>query len=197
MDPVQPRIRESKRGIRQHGVLFRGTFICHSKENSGKLIVWKLLSQNLAQWEPRSKKEAGSKQKWKKHLWHWVPCGKTRFWKYELVSPHQFLLFSPFSHLSSYFIHCLWEEIWHLPSKWALEQGMATHRSILAWKIPWTEEPGRLQSMRVAKSRIRLKRLSMHASKWATVCSLPSTPAFPVPSTERQGKKLLMNRVRV
>jgi len=29
-----------------------------------------------------------------------------------------------------------------------LEQGMATHTSILAWRIPWTEEPGRLQSMR-------------------------------------------------
>ena len=28
-----------------------------------------------------------------------------------------------------------------------LEQEMATHSSILAWKIPWTEEPGRLQSM--------------------------------------------------
>ena len=28
-----------------------------------------------------------------------------------------------------------------------LEKGMATHRSILAWRIPWTEEPGRLQSM--------------------------------------------------
>ena len=28
-----------------------------------------------------------------------------------------------------------------------LEQGMATQSSILAWKIPWTEEPGRLQSM--------------------------------------------------
>ena len=28
-----------------------------------------------------------------------------------------------------------------------LENGMATHSSILAWKIPWTEEPGRLQSM--------------------------------------------------
>ena len=26
------------------------------------------------------------------------------------------------------------------------EKGMATHSSILAWKIPWTEEPGRLQS---------------------------------------------------
>ena len=27
-----------------------------------------------------------------------------------------------------------------------LEQGMATHSSILAWRNPWTEEPGRLQS---------------------------------------------------
>ena len=28
-----------------------------------------------------------------------------------------------------------------------LETGMAIHFSILAWRIPWTEEPGRLQSM--------------------------------------------------
>ena len=28
-----------------------------------------------------------------------------------------------------------------------LEKEMATHSSILAWKIPWTEEPGRLQSI--------------------------------------------------
>ena len=28
-----------------------------------------------------------------------------------------------------------------------LEESMATHSSILAWKLPWTEEPGRLQSM--------------------------------------------------
>ena len=28
-----------------------------------------------------------------------------------------------------------------------LEKEMATHSSILAWKIPWTEEPGELQSM--------------------------------------------------
>ena len=27
-----------------------------------------------------------------------------------------------------------------------LEEGMATHSSILAWEIPWTEEPGGLQS---------------------------------------------------
>ena len=28
-----------------------------------------------------------------------------------------------------------------------LEKGTATHSSILAWRIPWTEEPGRIQSM--------------------------------------------------
>ena len=29
----------------------------------------------------------------------------------------------------------------------SLEKGMATHSSILGWRIPWTEEPGRLQSI--------------------------------------------------
>ena len=29
----------------------------------------------------------------------------------------------------------------------SLEKGMATHSSILAWEMPWTEEPGRLQFM--------------------------------------------------
>ena len=33
-----------------------------------------------------------------------------------------------------------------------LAQGTATHSSILAWRISWTEEPGRLQSMGVTKS---------------------------------------------
>ena len=33
--------------------------------------------------------------------------------------------------------------VWENP----LEMGMAIHSSILAWRIPWTEEPGRLQSM--------------------------------------------------
>ena len=33
-----------------------------------------------------------------------------------------------------------------------LEEGMATHFSILAWRIPWPEEPGGLQPIRVTKS---------------------------------------------
>ena len=31
-----------------------------------------------------------------------------------------------------------------------LEEGMATYSRTLAWRIPWTEEPGQLQSIRVA-----------------------------------------------
>ena len=34
-----------------------------------------------------------------------------------------------------------------------LEKGMATHSSTLAWKIPWTEEPGRLQTMELQRVR--------------------------------------------
>ena len=34
-----------------------------------------------------------------------------------------------------------------------LEEGMATHSSILAWRIPWTEEPGRLQSVGLQKGQ--------------------------------------------
>ena len=39
---------------------------------------------------------------------------------------------------------------------------MSTHSSILAWRIPWTEEPDRLQSMG-SQSRTQLERRSMHA----------------------------------
>ena len=35
----------------------------------------------------------------------------------------------------------------------SLEKEMAIHFSILAWRIPWTEEPGRLQSMRSQRVR--------------------------------------------
>ena len=40
-------------------------------------------------------------------------------------------------------------ETWVRSLGWedALEKEVATHSSILAWKIPWTEEPGRLPSM--------------------------------------------------
>ena len=42
----------------------------------------------------------------------------------------------------------LWED--------TMEKEMATHSSILAWEIPWTEEPGGLQSMGLQKTRTQL-----------------------------------------
>ena len=41
-----------------------------------------------------------------------------------------------------------------------LEKGMATHSSILAWKIPWTEKPGQATAHGVAKNQTQLKRLT-------------------------------------
>ena len=48
----------------------------------------------------------------------------------------------------------LWE-IWVGSLGWEdpLEKGTATHSNILAWRIPWTEEPGRLQSMGLQRVR--------------------------------------------
>ena len=37
--------------------------------------------------------------------------------------------------------------VWFLSKKDPLEKKMATHSSVLAWRIPWTKESGRLQSM--------------------------------------------------
>ena len=39
----------------------------------------------------------------------------------------------------------------------SLEKEMATHSSILAWEVPWIEEPGRLQSMGLQRLRHEFK----------------------------------------
>ena len=51
----------------------------------------------------------------------------------------------------------MWEN-WVQSLGWedALEEGMATHSSILAWRIPWTEEPGGLTVLGVTKSQTQL-----------------------------------------
>ena len=51
------------------------------------------------------------------------------------------------------------QEMWvhSLGGEDPLEKEMATHSSILAWEIPWTEEPGGLQSMELQKSQTQLR----------------------------------------
>ena len=67
----------------------------------------------------------------------------------------------------------MWETwVWSLGQEDPLEEGMATHSSILAWRIPWTEEPGVLQSMgshRVRHNFHRAAALRKIRNKQATV----------------------------
>ena len=58
-------------------------------------------------------------------------------------------------------------ETWVPSQGWEdpLEEEMATHCSTLAWRIPWKEEPGGLQSMGSQKSQTRSKWLSDHCSE--------------------------------
>ena len=50
-----------------------------------------------------------------------------------------------------------------LDQKDPLEEGMAAHSSILAWRTLWTEEPGGLQSMRLQRVRHNLSDLAQSA----------------------------------
>ena len=43
-------------------------------------------------------------------------------------------------------------QVWSLGQEDPMEEEMATHSSILSWEIPWTEEPGKLQSMGFQKN---------------------------------------------
>ena len=57
-------------------------------------------------------------------------------------------------------------ETWLLSLGWEdpLEKGMATHSSILAWRIPWTEKPGRLQSMGLQRVRHNWATFTFHGN---------------------------------
>ena len=56
--------------------------------------------------------------------------------------------------------------VWSLGQEDPMEEGMATHSSILAWRIPWTEEPGGLQSMGLP--RVGQLRDIHNDNKWLT-----------------------------
>ena len=57
-----------------------------------------------------------------------------------------------------------------------LEEEMATRSSILAWRIPLTEEPGGLQSRGLQRARLsRLKRLSTHTCKLRAMAPRPES----------------------
>ena len=113
----------------------------------------------------------GGCHKWKEYAWIpsrvvWGVVGKRYPTPVEISSPHRQLrdIFKHtgeriwvlkfalnYSSLVAGMVKCLpamrETQIQSLGQKDPLEKEKATHCSILAWKIPWTEEPGRLQSM--------------------------------------------------
>ena len=69
---------------------------------------------------------------------------------------------------------CTMQETWVLSLGWEdhLEKRMATHSSILAWRTPWTEEPGGLQSMglqRVRRDWAHTHRFPLFAASFSLV----------------------------
>ena len=58
--------------------------------------------------------------------------------------------------------------VWFLDREDPLEEEMATHSSILAWKVLWTEEPGRLQSMGLQRVRHNWSNLAQQVSGGST-----------------------------
>ena len=91
-------------------------------------------------------------------------------------------------HTHKYIYRAAMQETWIWSLGWedSLEKGMATHCNILAWRIPWTEEPGRLQS----------RCLQRVGADWATntftfipsLWSLPPTlPSHPCRLTRSRG----------
>ena len=90
----------------------------------------------------------------------WINALKKNFFKFSLKQNSEIIKLV-------LYIFCLWtslvaQTVKRLPTMWEtqvqslgredlLEKEMATHSSILAWKIPWTEKPGRLQSMRLQR----------------------------------------------
>ena len=80
------------------------------------------------------------------------------------------------------------EETWiqSLGQEDPLEKGIATHTNILAWRIPWTEEPGGLTFLRIAKSQTRLKQLGTYVHTQLEVHQKGSS-SFPSNSSKISG----------
>ena len=71
--------------------------------------------------------------------------GKEKFIKFQNPKLEFFSYWQLFIHHLHCTRYCTWVQ--SLGQEDPLEREMATHSSTLAWKIPWTKEPGRLQSM--------------------------------------------------
>ena len=75
---------------------------------------------------------------------------------YKQIVPSFFLLYYTMGFLGGASQETYETWVWSLGWEDPLEEGMATHPSILIWRIPWTGEPSKLQSMGLQKIRHHL-----------------------------------------
>ena len=135
---------EFHEGIYQHYMLESDNLILNSNTIHEGKIPWRRKWQpspvplpgkshgqrSLVAYSPCGRKESDMTK-----LLHSLQCRNDHRRANELTSPHLF----------TSFIHNSWED--------PLQEGTATHSSPLAWRIPWTEEPGGLQSIRSHRVR--------------------------------------------
>ena len=97
-----------------------------------------------------------------------------------LVSVSQLLLFGlPLWHSSNRSAGAAGVGVQSLSQEDPLEEGMATHSSIPAQRIPWTEEPGRLQSIRSQRVGLAMTEVTQHACmQWLLFTTLPLLMPF-------------------
>ena len=95
----------------------------------------------------------------------------------------------------------MWEtQVWSLGWEDPLEKETATHSSILAWKIPWTKEPGWLLSMGLQRvGHDWATSLSLSLCTWSEKAMAPhsSTLAWKIPWTEEPGRLKSMGSLKV
>ena len=83
----------------------------------------------------------------------YLSLGKRKFnkWNFQLLLVSSELEASLVAHMVKNLPTIQEPKVRSLGREDPLEKGMATHSSIPAWRIPWTEEPGGLQSMRLQR----------------------------------------------
>ena len=88
--------------------------------------------------------------------------------------------------------------VWFLGQEDPLEEKMATHSSILAWRAPWTEEPGRLYS-KGSQGVVHDWAINtiLHYYMKKAIATHSSTLAWKIPWTEESGRLQSMGSLRV
>ena len=124
--------------------LFMGKWYCitirHKHIGSGYLSFWLLDTWNLLSTFEKFSSQIGQNPKWQTLAFPAILR--------EVLAPVQSSTsqWPPLKNL-------IWKLVRSLGWEDPLKEEMATHSSILAWRIPWTKEPGRLQSMGLQRVR--------------------------------------------